>query len=90
MVANQVLLLVLVGMPLIASAKSKDNGRAPCATTYSVIEEDKLGNVQQGISDPKNLKWVDKDLQKKYPDVCYVAPDPSVKTVFLITVTPAT
>jgi hypothetical protein len=36
------------------------------------------------------LKWADKDLEKKYPDVCYTAPDPSVKTVFVITVAPAT
>ena len=36
------------------------------------------------------MKWADKDLEKKYPDVCYADPDPSVKTVFVITVTPAT
>jgi hypothetical protein len=87
---NKFLILVLLGIPVGAAAKSRDNGRPPCATTYSVIEEDKLGNVRQGISNPKNLKWADKDLQKKYPDVCYAAPDPSVKTVFVITVTPAT
>jgi hypothetical protein len=44
----------------------------------------------QGISKAKDLKWADKDLEKKYPDVCYAAPDPSVKTVFVITVAPAT
>jgi hypothetical protein len=87
---NRFLILVLLGITVVVVAKSKDNGRPPCATTYSVIEEDKLGNVQQGISNPKNLKWADKNLQKKYPDVCYVAPAPSVKTVFVITVAPAT
>lgn len=84
------LVLALLTISLVTSAKSKDNGRPLCATTYSVIQEDKLGNVQQGLSNPKNVKWADKDLEKKYPDVCYAAPDPSVKTVFVITVRPAT
>ena len=87
---NKLLILILLAIPVGAAAKNKDNGRPPCATTYSVIQEDKLGNVQQGISKSKDLKWADKDLEKKYPDVCYAAPDPSVKTVFVITVAPAT
>ena len=87
---NKLLILILLAIPVGAAAKNKDNGRPPCATTYSVIQEDKLGNVQQGISKSKDLKWADKDLEKKYPDVCYTAPDPSVKTVFVITVAPAT
>jgi len=81
---------MLLAIPVGAAAKNKDNGRLPCATTYSVIQEDTLGNVRQGISKAKDLKWADKDLEKKYPDVCYAAPDPSVKTVFVITVAPAT
>jgi hypothetical protein len=81
---------MLLAIPVGAAAKNKDNGRPPCATTYSVIQEDTLGNVQQGISKSKDLKWADKDLEKKYPDVCYAAPNPSVKTVFVITVAPAT
>jgi len=87
---NKLLILILLAIPVGAAAKNKDNGRPPCATTYSVIQEDTLGNVQQGISKSKDLKWADKDLEKKYPDVCYAAPDPSVKTVFVITVAPAT
>ena len=87
---NKLLILILLAIPVGAVAKNKDNGRPHCATTYSVIQEDKLGNVQQGISKSKDLKWADKDLGKKYPDVCYAAPDPSVKTVFVITVAPAT
>lgn len=71
-------------------AKAKDNGRPPCATVYTVIQQDTLGNVRQGLSNPKNLKWADKDLEKKYPDVCYVNADQSVKTVFVITIAPAT
>jgi len=87
---NKLLILMLLAIPVGAAAKNKDNGRPPCATIYSVIQEDKLGNVQQGLSRSKDLKWADKDLEKKYPDVCYAAPDPSVKTAFVITVTPAT
>ena len=87
---NKLLILMLLAIAVGAAAKNKDNGRPSCATTYSVIQEDKLGNVQQGISKSKDLKWADKDLEKKYPDVCYAAPDPSIKTVFVITVAPAT
>ena len=88
--SNRVLILMLLAIPVGVAAKNKDNGRLPCATTFSVIQEDTLGNVRQGISKAKDLKWADKDLEKKYPDVCYAAPDPSVKTVFVITVAPAT
>ena len=87
---NWPLILVLFVIPVCAAAKKNDNGRPPCATIYSVVAEDTLGNVQQGISNPKTIKWADKDLEKKYPDVCYAVPDPSVKTVFVITITPAT
>jgi hypothetical protein len=83
-------LILLLAIPVSVFAKNKDNGRPPCATNYSVVQEDTLGNVQQGLTKEKVVKWADKDLEKKYPDVCYVAPDPSVKTVFIITVTPAT
>jgi hypothetical protein len=84
---NALLALTLLAIPLAAAAKNKGNGRTTCATTYSVIQQDEEGNVQQGISHAKNLKWTDKDLWKRYPDVCYVAPSPSVKTVFVITAT---
>ena len=92
MSGKSVLMLLIASLAsgIPATAKDKGNGRPPCATTYSVIQEDKLGNVQQGMSNPKNVKWASKDLEKKYPDVCYAAPDPSVKTVFVITVVPAT
>ncbi len=83
--------LLAANLTVVSSAKTKDNGRPRCATTYSVTQQDSLGNVQQGLSNPKSVKWADKDLEKKYPDVCYATPDdPSVKTVFVITVTPAT
>jgi hypothetical protein len=90
MQSNRLLILILLFVSTGALAKNKDNGRPACATVYSVIQQDTLGNVQQGLANPKNVKWADKDLEKKYPDVCYAAPDQTVKTVFVITVTPAT
>jgi hypothetical protein len=83
-------LVLLLSLSVPVLAKEKDKLRPSCATIYTVIQKDTLGNVRQGLSNPKNLKWADKDLEKKYPDVCYAAPDQSVKTVFVITVTPAT
>jgi len=88
--AALLVVLALAAMPLRLAAKNKDSGRPRCASSYSIVQEDKLGNVQQGLSNPKNVKWVNKELEKKYPDVCYAPPNPSVTTVFVITVTPAT
>lgn len=80
--------VILLALPVWA--KNKGNGHAACETKYTVLQQDKLGNVQQGLTKAKSIKWADQDLEKKYPDVCYVDPDSSVKTVFVITVTPAT
>src|SRR6185437_1154504 len=38
----------------------------------------------------KELKKLRGNLLKKYPDVCYAAPNPAVKVVFYISVIPAT
>jgi hypothetical protein len=61
----------------------------PCVITYSIIRTDTLGNVNEGVSG-KTLKWLTKDLEKKYPGVCYTAPDPSVTTVLVIMAVPET
>ena len=83
-------LLIFLSAAIPVCAQNHNAARKPCAIVYTVIQRDTLGNVTKGISNPKNLKWADKDLQKKYPDVCYAMPDKSVTTVFVITVTPAT
>lgn len=73
-----------------AFAKSKvSNQRPRCATVYSVVSRDSLGNFNQGAS-KKELKEIRGKLSKKYPDVCYAPPDPSVKIVFFISIVPAT
>ncbi len=93
---NKALAVVLIMTSVCAAAKEKNNQRAPCATTYSVVTVDSLGNTDAKLSDTKILKWASKDLEKKYPDVCYedyrdptTDPNP-IKTFLVITVTPAT
>jgi hypothetical protein len=81
--------LLLLAASLPGYAKSKPAG-APCQTGYfSIIEKDNLGNVNQGAY-AKLRKWLDGDLSKKYPDVCYAVPNPSIHTVLVIIVTPDT
>ncbi len=89
------LIVVFLAISMCA-AKDRSSQRPPCATTYSVITVDSLGNTDAKLSNPKILKWASKDLEKKYPDICYedygdptTEPNP-VKAFFVITVTPST
>lgn len=41
-----------------------------CKARFSVVWKDPLNNVKQGFS-PDDLKWFQKKMTKKYPDVCY-------------------
>jgi len=59
----------------------------PC-TRFTVVTEDKLGNIKQGLN-PDDLKWVEKSL-KKSPAVCYAEPSQSVPVVLWINVVPDT
>jgi hypothetical protein len=66
---------------------------ASCKVLYSMVEEDDLHNVNQGllatgIKQKEGLKWLEK-MYKKYPDVCYVAPNTKESVVFFIVATPA-
>jgi len=78
------LLLGLLAMPALAK---KREPVAPCQTKFTVIQEDTLKNIKQGLS-KQQLGWFYKQVQKKYPDVCYVPPAPDVPLVFFIIVTP--
>jgi hypothetical protein len=82
------LTLVLLLLSSAAWAKGKAQG-PPCAVKFSVVQKDTLGNVQQGVQG-KALKWLETDLEKKYPDVCYATPDQVVTALFYIAVEPAT
>lgn len=69
------------------SVKKKSPDNPACKVNFTVVSEDTLKNTQQGLA-PKDAQWFEKKIEKKYPDVCYVAPGPDVPLVFLVTVTP--
>jgi hypothetical protein len=75
---------------LIAALGPSGFSQSACTVKYTIVQRDTLGNIQQGAAAAKTVKWLTGDLEKKYPDVCYAPPDPSVTTVLFITVTPAT
>lgn len=79
--------VLLAFFPLPAFAK-KHKPVAHCQTKFTVVKEDYLKNITQGLSE-KEAKWFKKKIEKKYPDVCYVAPGPQISLVFFITVSPA-
>jgi hypothetical protein len=78
-------LIALVALPALAKKHSPE---ATCQTKFTVVQEDHLKNITQGLS-KKDTEWFKKKVEKKYPDVCYVAPSPKVPLVFFISVTPA-
>ncbi|MGH9609828.1 MAG: hypothetical protein ACRD34_09160, partial [Bryobacteraceae bacterium] len=56
-----------------------------CKVLFSVVQEDALGNVQQGLT-PKQLEWFEHKVQGKRPNVCYAPPAPQVRIVLVIAV----
>ena len=52
----------------LMTSSAKTSARQPCVITYSIVERDTLGNVNQGESG-KTLKWLTDDLERKYPGV---------------------
>jgi hypothetical protein len=60
----------------------------PCIQ-FSVVTQDTLKNVKQGLS-PADKNWFQEKIEKKNPSVCYVDPAPGVSLVFVIIVTPDT
>lgn len=77
-------LLAFLALPALAK---KHEPVATCQTKFTVVREDHLKNITQGLSE-KDARWFEKKIEKKYPDVCYVAPAPSVSLVFFISVVP--
>lgn len=78
---------------LTQAQTAKPDVPATCKVLYSMIEEDTLHNVNQGLlasglKEKDGLKWLEK-MYKKYPDVCYVAPNSGESIVFVIIETPA-
>lgn len=73
------LMMLLAAVPCLA--------QSPCKASFSLVTKDTLGNITQGLPQ-KDAEWFEKQIRKKYPDVCYAAPSPEVHLVFFITVTP--
>jgi hypothetical protein len=60
-----------------------------CRTYFTVVTQDTLKNVTQGLTE-KDARWFREKLSKKYPSICYKDPAPNVPIVFYISVTPDT
>jgi hypothetical protein len=78
--------------PHAATSKPKastqpSRNSSPSCTYFTVVTQDKLNNVKQGLS-ADDVKWFQKSFAKKYPSVCYAEPAATVPVVFYITVTP--
>lgn len=83
LVAAQVAVICLV---CLAGASAQTN---PTCTSFTVVTQDKLKNVKEGLS-PDDAKWFREKIEKKYPGACYVDPTAAASTVFYITITPDT
>ncbi len=81
LVAAQVAVICLI---YLAGASAQTN---PTCTSLTVVTQDKLKNVKEGLS-PDDAKWFREKIEKKYPGACYVDPTPTASTVFYITITP--
>jgi hypothetical protein len=84
---NRIALPFFLAFLVIPGWAKKRDTVTPCQTKFTVIQEDTLKNITQGLT-KKQLEWFDNKTQKKYPDVCYVPPAPNVPLVFFIIVTP--
>jgi hypothetical protein len=78
-------LLSSLALPAVAA---KPKPVATCQTKFTVVIEDDLHNIKQGLSD-KDAKWFENKMEKKYPGVCYVEPASQPPLVFYISVSPA-
>lgn len=85
--------LLALFAPVLQGQTPQADAPSSCKVLYSMIEEDTLHNVNQGLlasgfSEKDGLKWL-KKMYKKYPDVCYVTPNTKESIVFVIIATPA-
>jgi len=79
-------LALALGLTLLLTGRANGQG---CKLNFSVVWTDQLNNTRQGLS-ADDLKWFQKKMAKKYPDVCYSDPSPSVPLVFFISQAPGT
>jgi hypothetical protein len=83
---RNLLLMAFLLVPVIARGATKNE--QPCKTQFTVAWTDRLNNVRQGLSE-KEGKEVQKKLTKKYPELCYAEPSPSVTLVFFVSTSEA-
>ena len=79
--------MTLAASLLLCAVAAPAQSQPPC-TQFTVVSQDALNNVTQGLS-ADDVRWFDKELAKKYPGACYSQPAPSVAVVFYITETAA-
>lgn len=85
---NSRVVATLAAFYLLFAAGARAQTKPSC-TYFTVVTQDRLNNIKQGLSD-RDAKWVQKTFAKKYPGLCYAAPAPTVPIVFYIAVTPDT
>jgi hypothetical protein len=81
-------LALVVLLSYSAFAQQTSSQASSCVVTFTVITEDTLKNVKQGLL-PKDAEWASK-LTKKFPGVCYVEPNRRPSAVLYISVAPDT
>lgn len=86
--AKQFVAAQVAAICLIYLAGASAQTRSTC-TSFTVVTQDKLKNVKEGLS-PDDAKWFREKIEKKYPGACYVDPTTTASTVFYITITPDT
>jgi hypothetical protein len=75
----------LAAILALCAAAAGAQSKPPC-TYFTVVSQDTLNNVTQGLS-TEDMKWFEKEIAKKYPSVCYAEPPAAISVVFYITVT---
>ena len=73
-------LLLVLGHNTLAQSQSPTRN---CKVRFTVVRKDVLNNVQQGLA-KDDLKWMQTKMAQKYPELCYVPPDSSVRVVFYV------
>jgi hypothetical protein len=83
--------LALVALLSYSAFAQKTTTAQPpgCVVTFTVVTQDTLKNVRQGLL-PKDAEWANSKLAKQYLGICYVEPAQKPDVVLYISVTPDT
>jgi TPR repeat protein len=86
-VKAKIVVLARAAVVCAASMVGASAQTSPSCASFTVVFEDTLHNVKQGLS-ADDLKWFRDKMAKKYPAACYADPASDVPVVFYIRVTP--